>query len=162
MLKNILIAMYILIVLAISAVARAEYNINEVTVVNPVDMEIIMDANRQLGRSALQMNSSDQKVLQPTKHILENQIKVQGIVAMTVQGDYVLALNQNDYVFLKSKKFDLSQLIGHVVVVDGFILNLQIAPVYQEAGLDPLSDLNSQNGRPAVYVLSYIVPPVKP
>ena len=73
---------------------------------------------------------------------------------MTVQGDYVLALNQNDYVFLKSKKFDLSQLIGHVVVVDGFILNLQIAPVYQEAGLDPLSDLNSQNGRPAVYVLS--------
>lgn len=154
MLKNILIATYILIVLAISAVARAEYNINEVNVVAPVDVEVIMDANRQLARSAIQINSADQKVLQPTKHILDNQVKVQGVVAMTVQGDFVLALNENDYVFLKSKKFDLSQLIGQAVVVDGFVLDLQIAPVYHEAGLDPLSDLNSQNGKPAIYVLS--------
>lgn len=154
MLKNLLIAMYILIVLAISAVARADYNINEVNVVAPVDVEVIMDANRQIGRSAIQINSADQKLLQPTKHILDNQIQIQGVVAMTVQGEFVLALNENDYVFLKSKKFDLSQLIGQAVVVDGFVLDLQIAPVYQESSLDPLSDLNSQNGKSAVYVFS--------
>lgn len=144
--------MYILIVLAISAIARADYNINEVDVVTPVDVEMVMNANRQMSRSAIHFNSADQKILKPTKHILENEIQIQGIVAMTVQGEFVLALNENEYVYLKSKKIDLSQLIGHEVVVDGYVLDLQIAPVYQESGLDPLSDLDSKNGKSAVYV----------
>lgn len=116
MIRNTLIAIYILIVLAISAVARAGVLPN--TALNE------------------EMNTSDVQNYNFKSHT--------GEVVALGDGSLVLVINQQSYVTLQSQ-IDLTPYIGSKVMMSGIELEHQLAPNFELDVVDPLPVISSGN-----------------
>lgn len=117
MVKNALIAVYILIVLAISAVARAGV----------------------LPNNAIQGDEVNGSESQNYNY----QTRVGDLVALN-NGSLVLIIDQQRSVLVKAD-FDLTPFIGSKVVISGIELEQQLAPVYGHYSVDPLPGVVSGN-----------------
>lgn len=116
MIRNALIAIYILAVLAISAVARAGVLPNH--------------AQGEGLASELEQYNFKEYV---------------GQVVALGDGSLVLAFeNQQDFVILKSQ-IDLTPFIGSKVMISGIELEHQLAPNYEFEIVDPLPGFGSGN-----------------
>ena len=111
MIRNALIAVYILVVLAISVVARA-------SVLPPLGH----DANDNLSS--------------PQSYNFKN---YEGDIVATANGQLVLVINQNEFKVLHAK-MDLSNYVGSKVMISGIELDQQLAPNYRSEVVDPLPD----------------------
>ena len=116
MIRNTLIAIYILIVLAISAVARAGVLPN--TALNE------------------EMNTSEVQNYNFKSHT--------GEVVALGDGSLVLVINQQSYVTLQSQ-IDLTPYIGSKVMMSGIELEHQLAPNFELDVVDPLPVISSGN-----------------
>lgn len=114
--RNTLIAIYILIVLAISAVARAGVLPN--TAMNE------------------EMNTSDVQNYNFKSHT--------GDVVALADGSLVLVIDQQSFVTLQSQ-IDLTPYIGSKVMMSGIELEHQLAPNYELDVVDPLPVISSGN-----------------
>jgi hypothetical protein len=108
--RNALIAVYILVVLAISVVARA-------SVLPP------------LGTDA-----DDNNLSSPQSYNFKN---YEGQIVATADGSYVLVIDRNNFLVLQAK-FDLADYVGSKVMISGIELDQQLAPVLQPEAVDPL------------------------
>ena len=117
MLKNTLIALYVLVVLAISAVARAG---------------VLPNGVQDEQNSASELQNYNFKT-----HVGE-------IVALA-DGSLVLAMeDQQSFVVLKSQ-IDLTPFVGSKVMVNGIELEHQLAPNFDLQTEDPLPGFSSGN-----------------
>lgn len=117
MVKNALIAIYILVVLAISAVARAGVLPNNAQ-------------TEEISASELQ------------NYNFKNHV---GEVVALADGSLVLAMDdQQDFVILKSQ-MDLTPFIGSKVMISGIELEHQLAPNFELETVDPLPGFGSGN-----------------
>jgi hypothetical protein len=114
--RNTLIAIYILIVLAISAVARAGVLPN--TAMNE------------------EMNTSDVQNYNFKSHT--------GDVVALADGSLVLVIDQQSFVTLQSQ-IDLTPYIGSKVMMSGIELEHQLAPNFELDVVDPLPVISSGN-----------------
>jgi hypothetical protein len=114
--RNTLIAIYILIVLAISAVARAGVLPN--TALNE------------------EMNTSDVQNYNFKSHT--------GEVVALGDGSLVLVIDQQSFVTLQSQ-IDLTPYIGSKVMMSGIELEHQLAPNFELDVVDPLPVISSGN-----------------
>lgn len=115
MIKNALIAVYILVVLAISAVARAG----------------VLPSQTQGEESA----ASDLQ-----NYNFKNYV---GEIVALADGSFVLAMaNQQSYIVLKAQ-MDLTPYVGFNVMISGIELEHQLAPNYELDTVDPLPGFNS-------------------
>lgn len=117
MIRNALIAVYILVVLAISAVARAG--------VLP---------NYALGE---QVGVSDLQNYNFKTHI--------GEVVALADGSLVLALDDQQTFFVLKSQVDLTSYVGYKVMMSGIELEHQLAPNYELDAVDPLPGFSSGN-----------------
>ena len=117
MIRNTLIAVYILAVLAISAVARAG--------VLP---------NNALGEGSI--TSSDLQNYNFKTHVGE-------VVAMA-DGSFALAM-ENEHAMLLQSQMDLTPYVGFKVMINGIELEHQLAPKYELEIVDPLPNFFSGN-----------------
>ncbi|WP_413583087.1 hypothetical protein [Bdellovibrio sp. HCB288] len=108
MIKNALIAFYILLVLAISAVARAGVLPN-----NAIDGAEVTDSSNY------------------------NYSTRVGEVAVLADGTFVLVLESQNTVLLQSD-FDLTPFVGFKVMISGIEQEHQLAPNYGSHSVDPL------------------------
>ena len=115
--KNALIAVYILIVLAISAVARAGV----------------------LPNNAIQGDEVNGSESQNYNY----KTRVGDLVALQ-NGSLALVIDQQRTVLVKAD-FDLTPFIGSKVVISGIELEQQLAPVYGRYSVDPLPGVVSGN-----------------
>lgn len=118
MIKNALIAVYILIVLAISAVARAG----------------VLPNNAIQGDEVI-AGSESRKVVYQTR--------VGDLIALE-DGSLVLVIDQRQSVRVQAD-FDLAPFIGSKVVISGIELEQQLAPAYGRYSVDPLPGVISGN-----------------
>lgn len=117
MIKNALIAVYILAVLAISAVARA---------------------------GVLPSNTHGEDVLTSELQNYNFKTHVGEIVALA-DGSLVLAMeDQQNFVVLKAQ-IDLTPFVGFKVMISGIELEHQLAPNYELETVDPLPGFGSGN-----------------
>jgi hypothetical protein len=114
--KNALIAFYILLVLAISAVARAGVFPNNAT------------------QGDENSDSSTQKLDFKT-HV--------GSVVVLEDGSIVLSIDQQNHFMLRSQS-DLTSYIGSKVMISGIELDQQSYLSYESDSKDPLPRINSQ------------------
>lgn len=128
--KNALIAVYILIVLAISAVARAG----------------VLPNNAIQGDEVI-TGSESQKVVYQTR--------VGNLLALE-DGSLVLVINQQRSIFVQAD-FDLAPYIGSKVVISGIELEHQIAPEYGSYSVDPLPGVVSGNKVFHVFGISEVI-----
>ncbi len=117
MIRNALIAIYILVVLAISAVARAGVLPN------------LGVAGDEAQISELQNYNYKTRV---------------GDVVALADGSLILAMDQQEFVILKSQ-FDLTPFIGSKVMMSGIELEHQLAPNFGFDVVDPLPNISSGN-----------------
>lgn len=117
MIRNALIAIYILIVLAISAVARAGVLPN-------------------VGMTGEVINTSDVQNYNFKQH--------EGEIVALADGSLVLVMDQQNFVNLKSQ-IDLTPFIGSKVVISGIELEHQLAPNFELDVVDPLPSIGSGN-----------------
>ncbi|KHD88568.1 MAG: hypothetical protein OM95_08680 [Bdellovibrio sp. ArHS] len=117
MIRNALIAVYILVVLAISAVARAG--------VLP---------NNALGED---IASSELQNYNFKTHVGE-------IVALA-DGSLVLAMEDQQTFFVLKSQIDLTSFVGTKVMVSGIELEHQLAPNFELETVDPLPGFGSGN-----------------
>ncbi|MNJ91003.1 hypothetical protein D3C87_86470 [compost metagenome] len=110
MIRNALIAVYILVVLAISVVARA-------TVLPPMGT----DADESLIETLQQYNYKT--------HV--------GEIVSTGDGSLVLVIDQNNFLPLQSE-LDMTPFIGSKVMISGIELEHQLAPNLEIEIVDPL------------------------
>jgi hypothetical protein len=115
--KNALIAVYILLVLAISAVARAGVLPNVAT----------------QGDEVIGAESSN----------YDYQTRV-GEVAVLADGTFVLVLDAQNTILLQSN-FDLTPFVGFKVMISGIAQEHQLAPAYGSHSVDPLPGMTSGN-----------------
>jgi hypothetical protein len=115
--KNALIAVYILLVLAISAVARAG----------------VLPNNAVSGDEITGTESSNYNY----------QTRV-GEVAVLADGTFVLVLDTQNTILLQSD-FDLTPFIGFKVMISGIEQEHQLAPAYGSYSVDPLPGMASGN-----------------
>lgn len=116
MIRNALIAVYILVVLAISAIARAE------------------------GLSGKELSNVDFSELQKYNY----KTHVGEIVAL-VDGSCVLAMDDQQSFFVLQSQMDLSPYAGTKVLISGIELENQLAPNYELKTVDPLPGFGSGN-----------------
>lgn len=124
MIRNALIAIYILIVLAISAVARAGVLPN--TALNE------------------EMNTSDVQNYNFKSHT--------GDVVALGDGSLVLVIDQQSYVTLQSQ-IDLTPYIGTKVMMSGIELEHQLSPNFELDVVDPLPVIGSGNKAVVFFVV---------
>ena len=117
MIKNALIAVYILLVLAISAVARAGVLPNMAT----------------QGDEITGTDSSN----------YDYKTRV-GEVAVLADGTFVLVLDAQNTILLQST-FDLTPIVGSKVMISGIEQEHQLAPAYGAHSVDPLPGMTSGN-----------------
>lgn len=110
MIKNALIAVYILLVLAISAVARAGVLPNQAT-----------QGDEIYGSESSNYNYSTRV----------------GEVAVLADGTFVLVLDAQNTILLKSD-FDLTPYVGFKVMISGIEQEHQLVPSYGNHSVDPL------------------------
>lgn len=118
MVRNALIAVYIIIVLTISAVARAG----------------VLPNNAQ-GEDLV--SSGELQNYNFKTHVGE-------IVALA-DGSLVLAMDDQQTFFYVKAQFDLTPYIGSKVMISGIELEHQLAPNYELDIVDPLPNINSGN-----------------
>ena len=109
MIRNALIAVYILVVLAISVVSRA-------SVLPP------------LGTDA------DDNLSSPQSYNFKS---YEGDIVATADGSFVLVQDQNNFLVLQAK-MDLSNFVGSKVMISGIELDQQLAPSLEPEVVDPL------------------------
>lgn len=114
MIRNALIAIYILVVLAISAVARAGILPNNATQGEEVTSSKLQNYNFKT-------------------HV--------GDVVTLSDGSLALVINQQNILFLKSQ-IDLTNFIGSKVMISGIELDQQLASSYGLDFVDPLPGVN--------------------
>jgi hypothetical protein len=112
-LRNALIAIYILVVLAISAVARAS---------------VLPDQAQQ------EINTTDLQKFNYKKHV--------GTIVALGDGSLALVIDQSRAYSLKSR-MDLTNYIGSKVVISGIELDQQLAPNLGVEVVDPLPNFNT-------------------
>ncbi len=117
MIKNALIAVYILLVLAISAVARAGVLPNKAI--------------------------SDDQIIGAESSNYNYETRV-GEVAVLADGTFVLVLDAQNTILLQSD-FDLTPFIGSKVMISGIEQEHLITPVYGSYSVDPLPGMASGN-----------------
>ena len=116
MIRNALIAVYILMVLVISAVARAE--------------------------NVTSQNLGDVDTSELQKYNYKNH---SGQIVALADGSFVLAMeDQQTFVVLQSQ-IDLSPYIGFNVMISGIELDNELAPNYELKTVDPLPSFGSGN-----------------
>ncbi|MEN0057478.1 MAG: hypothetical protein AAGB31_01485 [Bdellovibrio sp.] len=125
MVKNALIVTYILIVLAISAVARAGVFPNQ-------------------GRGEGFLTSDLQNY---------NYKTYVGEVAALANGSLILVLEDQSILSLKSQ-MDLTSFIGSKVMIGGIELEHQLAPNFELKSVDPLPGLDSGSKAVVFFVFS--------
>lgn len=124
MIKNALIAVYILVVLAISAVARAG----------------VLPSNTQGDDfSASEIQNYNFKT-----HVGE-------IVALA-DGSFVLAMTDQKSYFVLKSQMDLAPFVGFNVMISGIELEHQLAPTYELDTVDPLPGIGSGNNAVVFFV----------
>ncbi|QDK36163.1 hypothetical protein [Bdellovibrio sp. NC01] len=124
MIRNALIAIYILVVLAISAVARAGVLPN-----NAIEGEEI---------TASELQNYNFKT-----HV--------GEVVALADGSLVLVTAQQNVFVLKAQS-DLTGYVGSKVMISGIELDQQLAPSYGLDSVDPLPGINSGNNSVIFFV----------
>lgn len=125
MIKNTLIAIYIIAVLAISAVARA-------------------------GVLPNQANGDGVSSTDVQNYNFKNYV---GDIVALADGSFVLAMeDQQSVLFLKSQ-LDLTAFIGFKVMVSGIELEHQLAPNFELESVDPLPRSNLGNKEIVFFVL---------
>lgn len=117
MIKNALIAVYILLVLAISAVARAGVLPNQAT-----------QGDEVIGSESSSYN-------------YETRV---GEVAVLADGTFVLVLDAQNIILLQSN-FDLTPFVGSKVMVSGIEQEHQLSPAYGATSVDPLPGMATGN-----------------
>ncbi|WP_374076654.1 hypothetical protein [Bdellovibrio bacteriovorus] len=117
MIRNALIAVYILVVLAISAVARAG----------------VLPNNAQ----GEELTSSELQNYNFKTHVGE-------IVALA-DGSLVLAMEDQQSFFVLKSQMDLTAFIGSKVMISGIELEHQLAPNFELETVDPLPGFGSGN-----------------
>ena len=125
MVKNALIAVYILAVLAISAIARAGVLPNNA--------------------SGEEVSSAEAKNYNFKTHVGE-------IVALA-DGSLVLAMEDQQTFFSVKSQLDLTPFIGFKVMVSGIELEHQLAPNFELESVDPLPGFGSGNKTIVFFVL---------
>lgn len=115
MIRNALIAIYILVVLAISAVARAGVLPN-----NAIQGEEVTAAELQ-------------------KYNYKTHV---GQVVALEDGSFALTINQQ-VAFVLQSQFDLTSYVGSKVMISGIELDQQLAPAYGQNTVDPLPGVGS-------------------
>ncbi len=116
MFKNALIAFYILLVLAISAVARAGVFPNNAT-------------------QGDELSDSSTQKLDFKTHV--------GSVLVLEDGSIVLSVNQQNHFILRSQS-DLTSYVGSKVMISGIELDQQSSLPYESDSKGPLPRVNSQ------------------
>ena len=124
MIRNALIAIYILVVLAISAVARAGVLPN-----NAIQGEEV---------TATELQKYNYKT-----HV--------GQVVALEDGSFALTINQQ-VAFVLQSQFDLTSYVGSKVMISGIELDQQLAPSYGLDSVDPLPGINSGNNSVIFFV----------
>lgn len=124
MIRNALIAIYILVVLAISAVARAGVLPN------------IAAQGQEITATELQNYNYKTHV---------------GRIVALEDGSFVLAINQQIRLVLQSQ-FDLTPYVGSKVMISGIELDQQLAPSYGLDSVDPLPGIGSGNNTVIFFV----------
>ncbi len=117
MIKNALIAVYILAVLAISAVARAGVLPNH-------------GAGEEFSTSDFQNYNFKTRT---------------GEVVALADGSFALALEDQQSYFILQSQFDLAPYLGSKVMINGIELEHQLSPVYELEIVDPLPGFSSGN-----------------
>jgi len=115
--RNALIAVYILVVLAISAVARAGVLPNNAT--------------------SADLSSAELQNYNFKTHVGE-------IVALA-DGSLVLAMEDQQTFFVLKSQMDLTPFIGSKVMISGIELEHQLAPSFELETVDPLPGFGSGN-----------------
>ncbi|MDG0814854.1 hypothetical protein [Bdellovibrio svalbardensis] len=124
MIRNALIAIYILVVLAISAVARAG----------------VLPNNATQGE---EITSSELQNYNFKTHV--------GDVVALADGSLVLVIDQQNILVLKSQ-MDLTPFVGSKVMMSGIELDQQLAPSYGFDSVDPLPGVNSSGNSVTFFV----------
>lgn len=124
MIKNALIAIYILVVLAISAIARAGVLPNNAT-------------------QGDEIYSSESKNYNFKTHV--------GTLSVTADGYLMLIINQQKSLILQSQN-DLTSYIGSKVMISGIEIDQQVDPSYEVDSKDPLPRITSGNNEALFYV----------
>lgn len=124
MIKNALIAIYILVVLAISAVARAG----------------VLPNNAIRGDELATSNTQNYNF---KTHV--------GTIVATDDGSLVLVIGQQNALTLRSQ-YDLTNFIGSKVMISGIELDQQLAPSYGVDSVDPLPGIGSGNNTVIFFV----------
>ena len=117
MIKNALIAIYILVVLAISAVARAG---------------VLPNNARGEDFATSELQNYNFKT-----HVGE-------IVALT-DGSLILAMEDQQTFFVLKSQIDLTNYVGSKVMISGIELEHQLAPNFELDTVDPLPGFSSGN-----------------
>ena len=125
MIKNALIAVYILVVLTISAVARAGVLPNY--------------ANGE------EINAIDAQNYNFKTHV--------GEVVALADGSLVLAIEEQQMIFSLKSQIDLTPFVGYKVMVSGIELEHQLAPNFELESVDPLPGYSSGNKKIVFFVL---------
>lgn len=117
MIRNALIAIYILVVLAISAVARAGVLPN-------------------IAAQGDETTSTELKNYNYKTHV--------GTIVTAQDGSLVLTINQQKSLVLQSQ-YDLAPYVGSKVMISGIELDQPHAPAYGVDSVDPLPGIGSGN-----------------
>lgn len=117
MIRNALIAVYILVVLAISAVARAGVLPN--------------NAHNE------EFSTSDIQNYNFKTHV--------GEVVALADGSLVLAMDDQQTFFVLKSQIDLTPFVGSKVMMSGIELEHQLAPNFELETVDPLPGFSSGN-----------------
>lgn len=125
MIKNALIALYILVVLAISAVARAGVLPNNATQGDEYSDSISQNYDFKT-------------------HV--------GTVVVLNDGSFALMINQQKSLILQSQS-DLSSFIGSKVMISGIELDQQHVPSCEIDSKDPLPRINSNESEIVIFVV---------
>lgn len=124
MIRNALIAVYILVVLAISVVARATSLPSVGVNADENLVEVLQNYNYKT-------------------HV--------GEIVATGDGSLVLVIDQNNFLKLQSQ-FDMSPYIGSKVMISGIELEHQIAPHMEIGTVDPLPGFSSGSNSVVFFV----------
>lgn len=121
MIRNALIAVYILVVLAISAIARAEV---------------------QPSKNLENVDFSELQKYNYKTHV--------GQIVALADGSFVLAMEDQQSFFQLQSQNDLTPYAGFKVLISGIELEHQLAPNYELKTVDPLPGFGS-GSKPVVF-----------
>lgn len=149
MLKNTLITIYILSVLLISVIARAEFSsfdhsMAPVIRYNSYELQQQMTATKEIKYSHLQVANEIQLPVQTESY--------EGVVVFVEPGNFVLVNANDEYVNLESAS-DLTIFVGYNVVVQGIEQFFKPAYLENPISADPLPANGDSRLAPTIRVI---------